>query len=121
MYLSGGVLHQAATWYESTVHKVPPPPRVWRGLQWKHCDRFVSGIRNGILHGAETRKWVIWRDEPADKIAAPEEDGFALNRSLFYAAVQKDFESYLRELRDRTKEDLRKRFKEKMDDLCRKT
>jgi hypothetical protein len=59
------------------------------------------------------------RDEPADKIAAPEEDGFALNRSLFYAAVKKEFESYLRELRDPANKELRQRFKKKMDDLCR--
>jgi hypothetical protein len=77
----------------------------------------VHGIRNGILHEAETRKWVIWRHEPAGKIVAPEEDGFALNRTLFYEAVKNEFESYLRELGDPTNEDLRERFKEKMDDL----
>jgi hypothetical protein len=84
----------------------------------KIAKSFVTGIRNGILHEAETRKWVIWRDEPEDKIAAPEEDGFALNRSLFYAALKSEFESYLRELRDPTNSNLRNRFKKKMDDLC---
>jgi len=85
------------------------------------AKRFVNGIRNGILHEAETRRWVIWRDEPADKIALPEDDGFALNRGLFYAAVKHEFELYLRELSDPTNEDLRKRFKKKMDDLCKET
>ena len=51
-------------------------------------------------------------------IVAPEEDGYALNRSLFYAAVKEEFESYLRELRDPANKELRQRFKEKMDELC---
>lgn len=84
------------------------------------ANRFVSGIRNGILHEAETRKWLIWRDEPEGKIAAENENGYILNRSLFYAAVKKEFESYLQELRDPTNEDLRKRFKKKMNDICNK-
>jgi hypothetical protein len=80
---------------------------------------FAWGIRNGILHEAETRKWVIWREEPAGKIVAQEEDGYALNRSLFYAAVEEEFASYLRELRDPANKEPRQRFKEKMDELCR--
>jgi len=83
------------------------------------AKRFASGIRNGILHEAETRKWVIWREEPVGEIAAQNEDGYALNRSLFYEAVKKEFESYLQELRDPAKKELRQRFKEKMDDICR--
>ena len=79
---------------------------------------FTWGIRNGILHEAETRKWVIWREEPADRIVAQEEDGYALNRSLFYAAVKEEFASYLREVRDPANKELRQRFKEKMDELC---
>lgn len=87
----------------------------------KIAGRFVNGIRNGILHEAETREWVIWRDEPADKIVDREQNGFALNRSLFYEAVKKEFESYLRELRDPGNQPLRKRFKKKMDDLAKET
>jgi hypothetical protein len=34
---------------------------------------------------------VVWRNEPANKIVAPEEDSFALNRTLFYAAIQVEF------------------------------
>jgi hypothetical protein len=83
------------------------------------AKKFTWGIRNGILHEAETRKWVIWREEPASEIAAQNEDGYALNRSLFYEAVKKEFESYLQELRDPAKKELRQRFKDKMDDLCR--
>ena len=84
------------------------------------AGRFAKGIRNGIFHEAETRRWVIWRDEPTGKIVASEGDGFALNRSLFYAAVRREFESYRKELRDAANPDLRKRFKKKMDVLCGK-
>lgn len=87
----------------------------------KIANSFVRGIRNGILHEAETRKWLIWRDEPVGKIAESEDDGFALNRTLFYSALKSEFESYLRELRDPSNDDLRKRFKKKMSELCKKT
>ncbi|HYL78574.1 MAG TPA: hypothetical protein VEU96_30565 [Bryobacteraceae bacterium] len=86
----------------------------------KAAKEFTSGIRNGILHEAETRKWVIWREEPEGKIADAEDDGFALNRSLFYAAIEREFESYLTELRNPANGDLRKRFKNKMDELCKR-
>lgn len=109
----------------------PPPPgtaqqfksflrRPAFGDAFKHeglAAKFVRGIRDGIFHEAETRKWVIWRDEPTGKIVAPEEDGFALNRGLFYAAVKQECESYLRELRDPTNRALRQRFKKKMADI----
>jgi hypothetical protein len=93
-------------------------PAFGEAFNGKVARSFVSGIRNGIIHEAETRKWVIWREEPAGEIAAHKDDGYALNRSLFYAAVKKEFESYLRELRDPVNKELRLRFKEKMDDLC---
>jgi hypothetical protein len=85
------------------------------------ADRFISGIRNGILHEAETRKWVIRRIEPADKMVMSKEDGFVLNRSLFYAAVKKEFASYLGELRHPVNMELRQTFKDRMDDVCKKT
>jgi hypothetical protein len=49
---------------------------------------FVNGVRNGILHEAETRNWVIWRSEPEDQIVAKEGEGYALNRSTFYRALK---------------------------------
>jgi Leu/Phe-tRNA-protein transferase len=61
------------------------------------AKEFVNGVRNGILHEAETRKWVIWRDEPKGRIVEKEQDGFALNRTLNKA--------------------LRIRFKKKMNDI----
>jgi hypothetical protein len=88
----------------------------------KIAQAFVDGIRNGILHEAETRKWVIWRDEPVGLIAEAEPpDGFALNRTLFYHAIKKEFESYLQELREPSSGELRKRFMKKMNDISKKT
>lgn len=81
---------------------------------------FVRGIRNGILHEAETRKWVIWRDEPEGRIVEKEDDGFALNRNLFYAAIKKEFECYLEDLRHPSDDKLRNRFRKKMNELQKK-
>ncbi|MFN7995328.1 MAG: hypothetical protein U0Q18_17095 [Bryobacteraceae bacterium] len=85
------------------------------------AQAFVNGIRNGIIHEAETRKWVIWRDEPLGRIVEKEQDGFALNRTLFYTAVIEEFESYLEELRNPSNNALRNRFKKKMNDVARET
>lgn len=85
----------------------------------KIAKSFVCGIRHGILHQAETRKWVIWRTEPS-QIAKSHEDGYALNRTRFYEAVKQEFESYLRELRDPSNRDSRKRFREQMNQICKK-
>jgi hypothetical protein len=86
----------------------------------KIAKDFVNGIRNGVLHEAETRKWVIWREEPA-QIVQHEEDGYALNRTLFYEAVKKEFDSYLSALRDPSNAKLRERFKKKMSHICKKS
>jgi hypothetical protein len=84
----------------------------------KIAECFVKGIRHGVLHEAETKKWVIWRSEPHGQIVAPEQDGHALNRTLFYDAVEQEFGSYLKELRDPSNDELRKRFRKKMGDIC---
>jgi hypothetical protein len=83
----------------------------------KIAKSFVHGIRSGILHEGETRKWVIWREEPS-QIVERHEDGYALNRTMFYEAVKQEFETYLRDLHDPTNSKLRERFKEKMNDIC---
>lgn len=84
------------------------------------AKEFCRGIRNGIMHQAETRGWVIWRNEPEGKILAPEEDGFALNRTLFRGAVRAVFDDYIRQLRNPENLELRDRFKERMNRLCEK-
>jgi hypothetical protein len=90
-------------------------------FEGKRAQKFTSGIRNGILHEAETRKWVIWRDEPVGEIVAAEEDGFALNRTLFYEAIKNEFNGYIEELRNPANTDLRNRFVAKMHQLSAKT
>ena len=85
----------------------------------KTAKDFVRGIRNGILHEAETRKWVIWREVPSEMVTLRSKDGYVLNRTLFYEAVKQEFESYLRELRDPANAKLRQRFKKKMNDICK--
>lgn len=86
----------------------------------KIARSFVRGVRNGILHEAETRKWVIWREAPST-VAEPLEDGYALNRTIFYEAVKQEFESYLKNLQDPANGKLRERFKEKMNDICKES
>ncbi len=82
------------------------------------ATKFVRGVRNGIFHEGETRKWAIWRDQPTGQMVAPKEDGFVLNRTLFYAAVKGEFESYLQELLKPANRILRMGFRKKMDDIC---
>jgi len=86
----------------------------------KIAKSFVRGVRNGILHEAETRKWVIWREEPRE-IVEPQGHGYALNRTMFYEAVKQEFELYLRDLHDPANRKLRETFKEKMNGICKKS
>lgn len=84
---------------------------------------FVTGIRHGILHEAETRKWVIRREVP-NAIVETQEDGHALNRTLFYEGIKQEFASYLKELNDVAgpcNHELREKFRKQMNDVCEKT
>jgi hypothetical protein len=78
---------------------------------------FVHGVRNGILHEAETRLWVIWRNEPKNQLVAADGKRYELNRSLFYRALKIEFEAYVQELRDNGSSNLRSRFFTKMNDM----
>lgn len=80
---------------------------------------FVKGIRNGIFHEAETRRWVIWRDEPQGRILASRGKGYALNRTEFYRALKDEFQTYITELQDPTNKCLRYRFVRKMTDIAK--
>jgi hypothetical protein len=57
--------------------------------------QFVRGLRNGILHEAETQGWVIWREEPPGQIVERQGDRYVLNRSEFYRALKSEFEKYV--------------------------
>jgi len=83
------------------------------------ASSFVNGVRNGILHEAETRNWVIWRSEPENQIVAKEGKGYALNRGAFYRALKHDFADYLADLRNPKQLDLRARFRKKMNDIAK--
>jgi hypothetical protein len=80
---------------------------------------FCNGIRNGILHEAETREWVIWRNEPKNLILESRSDGYALNRTEFYLALKSEFQNYLEELRSPANLELRQRFLKKMNDVVK--
>jgi hypothetical protein len=82
---------------------------------------FVNGIRNGILHEAETRRWVIWRELPADKIVDQRGNGYTLNRKTFYRALKQEFSRYVSDLRNPANVNLRKRFVKKMNDIVRES
>ncbi len=79
--------------------------------------RFVNGVRNGILHNAETRGWTIWREEPVGHIVGREGDQLVLNRSLFVSALLKEFQSYIEDLESPRNVDLRVQFLTKMDHI----
>jgi hypothetical protein len=79
---------------------------------------FVRGIRDGILHEAETRHWVIWREEPEDRIVNCEGKRYLLNRTAFYQALRSEFDAYLVDLRNPADVKLRARFIKKMDDIA---
>lgn len=85
----------------------------------KIARRFVSGIRNGIFHEAETRGWIIRRDDPSDRILAPKGNGYALNRTKFYQALKTEFADYLKELRNPGNSSLRSRFAKKMNNIVK--
>jgi hypothetical protein len=84
----------------------------------KLVTSFVGGVRNGVLHEAETRGWTIRRDGPPERIVASDGDRFILNRTSFYLAVRDEIEKYVAELRDPINEALRHRFVDKMSDIA---
>ncbi len=78
---------------------------------------FVNGVRNGILHEAETRGWKVWRDLPGGRILESQDDGYLLSWSNFRRALVKEFGQYAQELRNPAQSALRQRFLKKMRDV----
>ena len=76
----------------------------------KDAKEFYNGIRNGILHQAETRGWVIRRDKPENRVVACEVEPCILNRTLFCNALGTWFKCYVKQLRDPKEIDLRRHF-----------
>jgi hypothetical protein len=79
---------------------------------------FVRGVRNGVMHEAETRGWVLWRNEPLGRLVEPHGRGFALNRTAFYEAVRREFDEYVRGLGNSDDQRQRARFLKKMSDIA---
>ena len=82
------------------------------------AKRFVNGVRNGILHDAETRGWVIRRQHPSGRIVEQVDGRFILYRTEFYRALKTEFDQYLSDLRDPENERLRERFVKKMNAIA---
>jgi hypothetical protein len=71
---------------------------------------FIEGVRHGILHRAETRRWIIRKATEANQLVETEGDTYVLNRTLFYAALDREFGSYKDELRSGQDIPLRENF-----------
>jgi len=87
------------------------------------ASKFVNGIRNGVLHQAETRKWVIWRENPSEKTVEEKNGLFILDRSRFCNKLREEYKSYVNDLRDPRNKQLRWKFVQGIDgivDKCRK-
>ncbi len=85
------------------------------------ASAFVNGVRNGILHEAETRQWVIWRSDPQNRIVDKQGKGYVLNRGTFYRALKHDFNQYLEELHNENSIEQRLRFRKKLNDIVKET
>lgn len=119
LYPSGPCIRPAASTTEQFKRFLSLPAFRGEFDDDKIATQFVRGVRNGILHEAETRGWVIWRKEPPGRIVERHAEGYALNRTEFYRALKGEFENYLRELRDPGNARQRARFVKKMNDVAK--
>lgn len=69
-------------------------------LSPQDAKSFADGIRNGIIHQAETRRWLIWRNEPESKMVERQGELWILNRTLFCKKLRTWFEEYVGRLSD---------------------
>lgn len=87
------------------------------------ADLFYGSIRNGILHQAETKASSrIWTREGARLVSFSRDGkGLLIHRRLFHQQLESEFKDYVERLRqkDAPNEQLRKKFKTKMDAICR--
>lgn len=82
---------------------------------------FYEQIRCGILHQAEvkgTSRILITEDVPLVKYT-DDSQGLVINRKRFHAQLQQEFEAYVARVRDPSNQELREKFKEKMNYICR--
>src|SRR5438445_47194 len=83
----------------------------------KIAKKFAQGVRHGIFHRAETRRWNIRRNEPKDQILERVGSRYILNRSLFLRALRKEYASYLKDLRNPRNTELREEFLRRMNKI----
>ncbi len=82
---------------------------------------FANGIRNGILHWAETRQWVIRRDQPEKQMIEPRQGRYHLNRTRFVEILTKEYQTYfavLANTENPENSDLRKKFLRRMNGIA---
>ena len=85
------------------------------------AEMFYEQIRCGILHQAEVKESSrVFIREGIPLVSLTEDGkGLIVNRKLFHEQLVKEFENYLRRLRNPANKDLRNKFKRKMDYICR--
>ena len=84
-------------------------------------DMFYNHVRCGILHQAETKyntKIRITDNLPIVKYTK-NKDGLIINRKKFHKKLISIIESYIEDLKNPSKENLRKYFRRKMNYICR--
>ncbi len=82
---------------------------------------FYDQIRNGILHQGEVKGSslvTVRKDVPLVRRTS-DCNGLEINRKHFNQRLQKVFDEYVVALRNPASDQLRKRFKDKMDFICR--
>jgi hypothetical protein len=82
---------------------------------------FYKQIRCGILHQAEVEgsSRVLIRENIPLASLTEDSRGLVINRKLFHQELVQEFETYTSKLRDPSEQELRAKFKKKMDYICR--
>jgi len=83
------------------------------------AEKFYKQIRCGILHQAEVEgnSRVLIK---GDLVKYTDDGkGLVINRKLFHKQLVREFEDYVARLREPSNQELRKRFRKKMDYICR--
>jgi hypothetical protein len=81
------------------------------------AKKFYDQFRNGILHQAELKK--DSRVLKTGELVESNGDGLKINRDKFHEQLVKVFEEYVEELRSGASEELREKFRKKMNLICR--
>jgi len=84
------------------------------------AERFYTHIRCGILHQAEIKGSSRIRIDTPDLVRwANDRQGLVINREKFHEKLVEVFEDYVAQLHDPDNQDLREKFKIKMDAICK--